>query len=93
MWYLLSELSKRFSPCQVCKPIIDGTLGPGRDEPEVILLIDLWLSLPRVWKRVASQLLRDDAAKVRADLKSRRDGFNPTELERTSKACKCVQRW
>lgn len=61
---LLSQLGERFGPGQVCKPVVDGALRSWRDQPEVVLLVNLWLPLPRVWKGVASQLFCDDAAEI-----------------------------
>lgn len=67
---LFGQLSERFGPSQVCKPVIDGTLRSCSDQPEIVLLIDLWLPFARIWKCVASQLFRNDAAEVWANLKS-----------------------
>lgn len=70
--HLLCQLCQGFSPGQIGEPVVDGALRPRCNQREIILLVDLWLTFARVWKRVVSQFLGNDAAEVGADLKRRR---------------------
>lgn len=69
--HLFCQLCQGFSPGQISEPVVDGALRPRCDQREIILLVDLWLTFARVWKRVVSQFLGNDAAEVGADLKRR----------------------
>lgn len=62
--HLFGEQCEGLGSGQVCEPVVNGALGPCGDQPEVILLVDLWLAPPCVWKCVVAQLLGHNAAEV-----------------------------
>ena len=66
--HLFGEQREGLGSGQVGEPVVNRALGPRGDQPEVVLLVDLWLALPRVRECVVAQLLRHDAAEVRTDL-------------------------